>query len=263
MNKVHLVGDIGDKFGYEWSMNVSNYGEIIRLIDCQREGFRKYLIETEENEIGFVIQRADEYINDESELLLNLNNEDIIITAVPLGAGKDKGKGGFMGTGMGKIIIGVTLIVIGYYVSGTVDWGIQYAEGSKWAAFMEYVGGALITVGTQLTTQGVEQMLIGDIDKEKQEEGYLFDGGSNTILQGQPVPLLYGEMLIAGTPISASMSTNAIPLNYLEYTDRDYTNSNTLYATNYKNAQNAGNDAASTSGGTVTDAYDDYDVEER
>jgi hypothetical protein len=112
-------------------------------------------------------------------------------------------------------------------------------------------------------TQGVEQMLIGDIDKEKQEEGYLFDGGSNTILQGQPVPLLYGEMLIAGTPISASMSTNAIPLNYLEYTDRDYTNSNTLYATNYKNAQNAGNDAASTSGGTVTDAHDDYDVEER
>ena len=42
MNKVHLVGDIGDRFGHEWSMNVSNYGEIIRLIDCQREGFKKY-----------------------------------------------------------------------------------------------------------------------------------------------------------------------------------------------------------------------------
>jgi len=257
MNKVHLVGDIGDKFGYEWSMNVSDYGEIIRLIDCQREGFRKYLIETEENEIGFVIQRADEYINDESELLLNLNNEDIIITAVPLGAGKDKGKGGFMGTGMGKIIIGITLVVIGYYLPA------MFLASETGVAVLEAVGGALMTVGTNLIMQGVEQMLIGDIDKEKQEEGYLFDGGSNTILQGQPVPLLYGEMLIAGTPISASMSTNAIPLNYLEYTDRDYTNSNTLYATNYKNAQNAANDAASTSGGTVTDAHDDYDVEER
>ena len=74
MNKVHLVGDIGDRFGYEWSMNVSNYGEIIRLIDCQREGFKKYLIDSEENEIGFVIQRAGDYIQENSELFLSLQN---------------------------------------------------------------------------------------------------------------------------------------------------------------------------------------------
>jgi len=116
MNKVHLIGDIGDKFGYEWSMNVSDYGEIIRLIDCQREGFRKYLIDAEENEIGFVIQRAGEYINDEVELLLNLNNEDIIITAVPMGAGEDKGKGGFLGSSFGKIILGTLLVLVGYYL---------------------------------------------------------------------------------------------------------------------------------------------------
>ena len=33
MNTVHLVGDIGDKFGHAWSMNVANYSELIRLID--------------------------------------------------------------------------------------------------------------------------------------------------------------------------------------------------------------------------------------
>jgi predicted phage tail protein len=252
MNKVHLMGDIGDKFGYEWSMNVSDYGEIIRLIDCQREGFKQYLIESEENEIGFVIQRAGEYINDEQELLLNLNDEDIIITAVPLGAGTDSGKGGFMGSGLGKIIIGVILIIVGYYL------GPEAA--AKLAA---WISKAMIIVGTTLVLEGVQQLMLGDIDKTIQEEGYLFDGGNNNILQGQPVPLLYGELLIAGTPISASMSNNAIPLSYLEYTDRDYTNSNSLYATNYKNAQNAGNAQAGTSGGTVVDAHDDYYVEER
>ena len=252
MNKVHLMGDIGDKFGYEWSMNVSDYGEIIRLIDCQREGFKQYLIESEENEIGFVIQRADEYINDESELLLNLNDEDIIITAVPLGAGTDSGKGGFMGSGIGKIIIGVVLIFVGYFLG---------PEGA--AKLAAWVSKAMIVVGTTLVLEGVQQLMLGDIDKTLQEEGYLFDGGNNNILQGQPVPLLYGELLIAGTPISASMSNNAIPLSYLEYTDRDYTNSNSLYATNYKNAQNVGNAQAGTSGGTVVDAYDDYYVEER
>ena len=261
MNKVHLMGDIGDKFGYEWSMNVSDYGEIIRLIDCQREGFKQYLIESEENEIGFVIQRADEYINDEQELLLNLNDEDIIITAVPLGAGTDSGKGGFMGTGWGKIIIGTILIVIGYHFPMLMGaLGNTIAGPAVWATM---VGGSMMVMGTTLILEGVHQLMLGDIDKKKQQEGYLFDGGNNNILQGQPVPLLYGELLIAGTPISASMSNNAIPLSYLEYTDRDYTNSNSLYATNYKNAQNAGNAQAGTSGGTVVEAHDDYYVEER
>ena len=56
MNTVHLVGDIGDKFGHVWSMNVANYSELIRLIDCQTEGFKQYLIGAEENGIGFVFQ---------------------------------------------------------------------------------------------------------------------------------------------------------------------------------------------------------------
>ncbi len=261
MNKVHLIGDIGDRFGYEWSMNVSNYGEIIRLIDCQREGFKKYLIDSEENEIGFVIQRAGEYIQEDSELFLNLNNEDIIITAVPIGAGKDKGKGGFMGTGMGKVIVGITLIVIGYYAQ--TGFGFEFAEGSKWIAAMEYIGASIMTIGTQLTMQGVEQMLMGDIDKEKQEEGYLFDGGNNTILQGQPVPLLYGELLIAGTPISASMSTTKIPLSHLSYSDRsDYTSIISLIATNYTVAQTAASTQSGASGGTRVDPYDEWGAQE-
>ena len=30
MNKVRLVGDIGDRFGHEWVMNVSNYSELLQ-----------------------------------------------------------------------------------------------------------------------------------------------------------------------------------------------------------------------------------------
>ncbi len=182
-------------------------------------------------------------------------NDEVIVLA-----GKDKGKGGFMGTGMGKIIVGLTLVVIGYYAQ--TGFGIEMAEGSKWIATMEYIGGTLMTIGTQLTMQGVEQMLMGDVDKEKQEEGYLFDGGSNAILQGQPVPLLYGELLVAGTPISASMSSNKIPISYLAYYDRSYTNNRSLKATNYKMAQNAGSTQAGTSGGTKVTSYNDYYVEE-
>lgn len=220
MNKVHLVGDIGDKFGHEWNMNVSDYGEIIRLIDCQREGFKEYLINSEQNEIGFTIQRGKEYINDETELLLNLNEEDIIITAVPMGAGK----GGFLGSGFGKIILGTILIVIGYYMPTIFKTAWGTATGTmvpKWAA---YVMAGLKTVGTSLITQGVEQFLAGDPTKGRQTEGYLFTGGINAVVQGQPVPLLYGEMLIPGAPIMSTMTTKKPSMNFFEYSN--YTSPN-------------------------------------
>ncbi len=266
MNKVHLIGDIGNKFGHEWSMNVSDYGEIIRLIDCQREGFRKYLIDSEENEIGFVIQRANEYINDEVELLLNLDNEDIIITAIPLGAGSTGNqKGGFMGTAFGKIILGATLVLIGYYMPSIAKyfrWGtlVPSTVGPAFtaAAWTTTVGNIMMTVGSSLMMEGVTQYLTSDPVSANEKDGYLFDGGSDTIAQGQPVPILYGELLIAGTPISATMTTTAINLTYLEYArDKDKYN-NSFRTFNHSVAQVEANTQAGESyiaAGTGEDWY--------
>lgn len=204
MNQVHLVGDIGNKFGHEWSMNISNFGEILRLIDCQTEGLKKYLIDAEENDIGFTVQRADEYINDEKELLLNLNNEDIIIAAVPLGAGK---KHGFFGSGIGKIIIGAFLYWVGFMM------------GDMTGSMAVKVSTALQSIGTMLVLQGVTQLLAPTAESEKEEEGWLMSGSANTVTQGQPVPLCYGEALVPGSPINVSYSNRPFNLGYLQYGD--------------------------------------------
>jgi predicted phage tail protein len=230
MNQVKLVGDIGDKFGHEWSMNVSDFGEIIRLIECQTEGFKEYLIQSEENEIGFVIERGKDYINDESELLLSLNEEDIIITAVPLGAGK----GGFLGSGFGKIIAGAILIVIGYYmpaIAKSMGWGTSIV-GPGGGAFMASAWtvkatAVLQTIGTSLLTQGVTQLLMGTPNENESEDGYLFGAGTGSVAQGQPVPLAYGEVLVTGTPASVVFTTTKPNLSQFTYADR---NSNSMYA---------------------------------
>jgi len=229
MNQVKLVGDIGDKFGHEWSMNVSDFGEIIRLIECQTEGFKQYLIQSEENGIGFVIERGKEYINDESELLLSLNEEDIIITAVPLGAGK----GGFLGSGIGKIILGTILIIIGYY-TGNSEWAknLTYwiSQGGS-ASIMQRAALAAIrastVIGTSLLTEGVTQLLMGSPNENQSEDGYLFGAGTGSIAQGQPVPLAYGEVLVTGTPASIVFTTTKPNLSQFTYADR---NSNSTYA---------------------------------
>ena len=53
-----------------------------------------------------------------------------------------------------------------------------------------------------------------------------------------------------------AMTNNYVPLTYLQYTDRDYSTSTSLYATNYTNAQNAGNTQAGGGGVTNTESYD-------
>ena len=45
MHTVTLLGDIGDKFGETWTMNVEYVKDIFKLIECQRPGFKQYLID--------------------------------------------------------------------------------------------------------------------------------------------------------------------------------------------------------------------------
>ena len=60
MHTVTLLGDIGDKFGETWTMNVEYVKDIFKLIECQRPGFKQYLIDCHEKGVTFYIQRGDE-----------------------------------------------------------------------------------------------------------------------------------------------------------------------------------------------------------
>ena len=257
MNTVHLVGDIGDKFGHAWSMNVANYSELIKLIDCQTEGFKQYLINAEENGIGFVFQRADEYINDEKELLLSLNDEDIILTAVPLGSGK----GGFMATGIGKIIAGLTLVLIGWLLINV---------GAPPEAVIK-LGYNIMAMGGMLILQGVTQLLAPTSETEKKEEGWLMSGSANTVGQGQPVPLCYGELLVPGTPITVSYSNKPFNLTYLQFgaahgdASSALSFNNSIEASSYEVAQEEANEGVivNSSGGVYNEANDEYIQEDQ
>ena len=43
MQTVHLKGELGERFGEKWSMNVNKVHDIFRLIECQRQDFRSYM----------------------------------------------------------------------------------------------------------------------------------------------------------------------------------------------------------------------------
>ena len=66
-------------------------------------------------------------------------------------------------------------------------------------------------LAASLALQGITQLLMPgpEVDRET-PDNYLFDGNSEHIKEGLPVPLLYGEMLIGGAVINQSYSTDKI-----------------------------------------------------
>ena len=200
MQTVHLKGELGERFGEKWSMNVNKVHDIFRLIECQRQDFRSYMQNCIENDINFTIQRGEEFI-DETELLLSLGKEDIIVTPITTGS---KGK-------VGKLIMAAALIVGGYYIMGptqtattvgnvTTVTGVPATFGAKVAGY------TLMALGTSLGLRTLAEMMQPDA-AEGEDDSHLFSGPMNTTVQGGAVPILYGEMQVGGHLINASYSS--------------------------------------------------------
>ena len=181
MQKVKLVGEIA-KFGSSWETSCATIADIFKLIDCQTPGFRQHLVEGAEAGVGYTIKRGKDYLEEGEELLLSLNDEDIIITEIPAGAK----------SGMGKVIAGLAIIAI------SLIPGVGQVLGPKLTMM-------LFTVGANLTMTGIAQLMApGPETDQKQEEGYLFQGPTNNMQQGLPVPVCYGELIVGGAPMSLS-----------------------------------------------------------
>lgn len=182
LRKLYLEGDMGEKFGKVAEVKAETVREVIQYLDANHSGVKEYLIGKDEEEIAFKIQIADEYVEDEAELLLPLDKGDIIITPIPAGA-----KGAF------KAILGVILLVAAFLTFGSV---------AMWATIL--MAGA----GMMLLAAGIAELLApdpGTDEMEAQKDGYLFQGAQQSLPEGNPVPVLYGELRVPGQPVSFNL----------------------------------------------------------
>lgn len=204
MQRVILLGDMGQRFGETWEMNVDYIRDIFKLIGCQRKGFNQYLIDCHENGTSFTMQRGEEFVGEE-ELHLSVGNEDIIITPIPAGSK----------SGIGKILLAIAIIVAVIVIPGALGAAASMGTVSAGSAMATIatstVGMMAISVATSLALQGLSQMMMPgpEIDKET-PDNYLFNGTSEHIKEGLPVPLCYGEMMVGGGLINQTMTTRRI-----------------------------------------------------
>ena len=206
IRKVHLLGNLGEKFGSVWNVHCTTVSECLRLIECQTDGFKKYLVDIANQGTNFAVRTGEELIGTGEELYMNVNAEDVYITEVPAGAG-----------GWGKIIVGALFIVAAIFapwalgltstVTTAVGTSVSVTMGLSFAG--QVAAMTLASIGLNLIMAGVNELLAPKPEKGK-SAGAFFSGPVNTIKQGQPVPLLYGELIVGGAPISVSFTKSKI-----------------------------------------------------
>ncbi|MGA2079565.1 MAG: hypothetical protein ABSH53_02960 [Holophaga sp.] len=96
---------------------------------------------------------------------------------------------------------------------GSKDVGVQMLEGAALIAFSVFVPGpwspTMMSIGVALELGGVAQLLNGAPSAPAATNSYLFSNAQNTIAQGIPVPVFYGQMTIVPPLISEGIDTEA------------------------------------------------------
>jgi predicted phage tail protein len=178
--KVHLLGNLS-QFGEVWDMEAKSIADVVQLIDCQEQGFRKFLIDAAESGLDMAIVGKDFRVEEPKK-------------------------------GWGKILLAIVLITAGILSGGTAVPALPFegvAAGGIFGSATTAISNILISVGISIALQGITQLLAKtpDADDPQTQKG-LFDGPSSTLKQGQPVPVLYGELLIGGAPIHVDLTTS-------------------------------------------------------
>ena len=104
MTHVKLMGELGEKFGTDWHMATSSFRDIFKLIDCQTEGFKQYILESAEKGIDFDVLNGDDFLEDGYSFLLESPKDIVVITPKAAGASFSDAF---------KIIVGAILIWYG------------------------------------------------------------------------------------------------------------------------------------------------------
>jgi len=167
------MGRMGKLFGETHRLNCDTVQEAMHALDCMKGGVRRYLLECTDSDIQFTVQKGEDFM-DYDNIGHNLGKDDIIITPIPQGSKK----------GIGKIILGIILIVVSISMGDT-------GTAAKIAA-------AMMSIGVSLALQGIIEMTMDDPDELKEEKSSLFNGPINTTKMGVPVPICYGRMEVGG-----------------------------------------------------------------
>jgi len=197
LRTVKLYGHLGKTFQKEWRLDVRTPAEAIKAISVNCKGFLPYL--QKHSEPGYRVLVGDSELNKDA-LSHPPGQGTIKIIPVVAGGGGD----------VFNIITGIFLIAAAIYFPPTLSSLAAYETAVTVAGFAKTIGAALIL-------SGVSSLLapspVTDIEERPENKpSYAFNGPVNTVGQGNPVPILYGELIVGSQVISAGLSVDEVAI---------------------------------------------------
>lgn len=193
MITMRLHGPLAVNYGGEWNLQASSVREAIHAIDMMVGGLCREILRL--SNLGMVFKVSSTRVaemddNDVPCILLDGEHVDII----PVVQGSSAGV---------RFVIGATLVAI----SGVTSVA-TYGAATP-------VDAALFNTGVSLMLGSVIEWLTPVTKTMKQDQyaagqSWSFGGPINTVDQGMPVPLAYGEVLAGSHAISAGISVSSL-----------------------------------------------------
>jgi len=177
MQTVLLSGSLARLFGREHRMTTSGGFRDVMGYFKQFPGFEKFMIGSAEKGLRFAVFNGRENIG-EAEISKPTGRD--VIRIVPVIAGSKR-------AGLLQTVLGAVLLVASIWFPGLAPYG-----------FALFAGGALQLLSPQAKGLGTQ-------DSPNNRPSYSFNGPVNTSVQGNPVPLLYGRMIVGSAVISAGI----------------------------------------------------------
>ncbi|MDR3427904.1 tail assembly protein [Silvimonas sp.] len=179
LRTIRLYGKLGARFGRIHRLAVASAAEAVRALSMLLPGFEGELMSSKDRGLAYAVFLGKRNLAPD-QLRYPVGADEIRIAPILQGSKR----GGILQT-----ILGVVLIVVGVYLENP----------------------QLVGMGVGMVAGGVLQMLSpvspGLSTKDGPDNGasYNFNGAVNTTAQGNPVPLLYGRMIVGSAVISAGI----------------------------------------------------------
>jgi len=204
LREIQLYGALGKKYGRRHRLAVHTPAEALRALEANFPGFSGEVLALGEKGYGYRVLygRKGECGIEKPEELNGPISGAIKIIPQLYGAKK---------AGVGQIFAAVVLIAASVMmpalaISACSQMGYAVATGLQ---------SSLMMAGVSMAVSGVIQLLspmpkISGPEENKRNPSYLFDGPINTMAQGHPVPVGYGEMVIGSSVVSAGIEVDQL-----------------------------------------------------
>jgi len=194
LRTIRLYGSLGATFGRVHRFVCHDTAGAVRALCAMVPGFEAALIRSRDAGQGVAVFVGKQNIGCDM-LAAPVGAEDIRIAPVIAGSGRG---------GAFQIILGAVLVAAAFMTGGA-------ALGATGIMFSGMAGQMAFGVGVSMVLGGVSQLLtkqpagLASVASPENGASYHFNGPVNVTAQGNPVPVLYGEMTVGSVTVSGDL----------------------------------------------------------